>query len=611
MNNKNHAKIKFIFKNRIVLLVVLLITIFLVYISFQKDSSKKIISDTSSKAFVTWTGPRTTIIQLNGQKLLKICSAPDSCKITYPFFFAYNTQTDPIIHGDWNLFDYQIKLFLEYTQKAGVTPILQVHILSPEPAFLKKLAEKLNALNPRPYLILRMFVYPEDEMISFLPKSKAVNVLGEERSLPSAASMPYALSEEWIKTSEKHLEKTIKMMDNLYPARLLGIQICYMQTGEWFFCPFNKNGHPPFFEIESKNNIYPWSNDKDPLSPGIFDYFYGGMSNTSELEFCKWKDLPDTLKTNCRLPTLYEMNNSPNQTAPASSPFLDPTNLDQLRSIYFSRFTSHRVAYAIERLLKKAKEVTNGKILTSAFYGYVYPLNAWGSLSGSTALTELINSPYIDMIASPYDYGKSRQLDYSMAPQGPADSLALENKLWVHEVDLRTHFAANSSLKKSKKLEDSEKFLSRHIFTSILRNNGIYLLDLFGSGWFGQPDKAEDSKAMWEKTSQMLTLNKKLITKAESNYKPEIAIFFDDISPSYVGAVSPFGSLTGDFQQNITTKTIDRIGRIGAPVSLYLLSDLYKNTFDVSHIKMAILLNAYQVPNELRKKILVKLHGND
>ena len=67
----------------------------------------------------------------------------------------------------------------------------------------------------------------------------------------------------------------------------------------------------------------------------------------------------------------------------------------------------------IDALAAAAKEVSSGKLLTMAYYGYHYEL-AGSRLPGSghLALQQLLESPYLDAIVSPYMYQTSESLHY-------------------------------------------------------------------------------------------------------------------------------------------------------------------------------------------------------
>jgi hypothetical protein len=61
------------------------------------------------------------------------------------------------------------------------------------------------------------------------------------------------------------------------------------------------------------------------------------------------------------------------------------------------------VVNAITSLAAAAKAVSDGKLFTVSFYGYLFAL-ADSRLAGSghLGLTELLLSPYVDAVASPY-----------------------------------------------------------------------------------------------------------------------------------------------------------------------------------------------------------------
>jgi len=71
-------------------------------------------------------------------------------------------------------------------------------------------------------------------------------------------------------------------------------------------------------------------------------------------------------------------------------------------------FYSRTVVRTIDALAAAAKEVSGGNLLTIAYYGYHYEL-AGSRLPGSghLALQQLLESPHLDAVASPYMYQSS------------------------------------------------------------------------------------------------------------------------------------------------------------------------------------------------------------
>ena len=71
-------------------------------------------------------------------------------------------------------------------------------------------------------------------------------------------------------------------------------------------------------------------------------------------------------------------------------------------------FYSRTVVRTIDALAAAAKEVSGGNLLTIAYYGYHYEL-AGSRLPGSghVALQQLLESPHLDAVASPYMYQSS------------------------------------------------------------------------------------------------------------------------------------------------------------------------------------------------------------
>ncbi|HEY0698733.1 MAG TPA: hypothetical protein VGD43_13100, partial [Micromonospora sp.] len=118
------------------------------------------ILPTASAQASAWSGPQTTIVNRNGRKVIQLCDQGGGCRTTTPFFMANNAESQPINNNDWSYFNYQAQLAAAHTGAAdmNVAPMLQVHLNGTNDAFIQTLAGKLNQLNPRPYLMLRMYL---------------------------------------------------------------------------------------------------------------------------------------------------------------------------------------------------------------------------------------------------------------------------------------------------------------------------------------------------------------------------------------------------------------------------------------------------------------------
>ena len=94
----------------------------------------------------------------------------------------------------------------------------------------------------------------------------------------------------------------------------------------------------------------------------------------------------------CRVPLPSQ------RTRPAVGKFFSDAETNGLNLFY-----AQCVVNAIDALAATAKAVSGGKIFTVSFYGYLFAL-ADSRLAGSghLGLTQILQSPHVDAVASPY-----------------------------------------------------------------------------------------------------------------------------------------------------------------------------------------------------------------
>lgn len=149
--------------------------------------------------------------------------------------------------------------------------------------------------------------------------------------------------------------------------------------------------------------------------------------------------------------------------------------------------------------------------------------------------------------------------------------------------------------------------LRRNAITASIHGNGLYWLDLQGS-WFGDHDFPDETDQIWDNLADVVGQANRVSTSGSNSYAPQIAVFVDDLSPSYVTAINPAGESSYDYAVNkVYSGALDSLSRIGAPFRIYRLADLQQASFPASSIKLAIFLNAFNVPASVASAINSKL----
>lgn len=577
-----------------------------------------------------WSGPQASIVNRNGRKVIQLCDQGGACRTSTPFFMAYNSQSQPINSNDWRYFTYQSQLAAAHTGVAdmNVAPILQVHLAGTSDGFLHDLAGRLNQLNPRPYLMVRYYL--QDAPAGAQPV-RMQDLGGTVRNDTNGAGHPWTLDDAWLAYQEQQLTRVLTTLDTDYPNRVMAVMVNYANGGEWFFRPYGWDdttnrmldwGAPNLCATGTDGvrvcGLVPWTNDAgtQPGPRGRHSFYLTDYAGSTQSGFCSWNGLPASLVPGCRSATTTERNNAvPGQVPPLSGAsrgtVLDPADLNSLRAAKYNQYLSTRNVAAITRLLAKAKEVAGNRILTGAFYGYLYGLGPALATGGHNDLATLVNSPYVDLIGGPYAYGNSRYLGYGFVPQGPPDTMRLANKLWMDEDDTRTLLTRPCpdppGFQTATNLWDSIRLLRRNLITAAIGGRAQYFLDLGGCGWFGDPDRPSDSDTLWANLQSVFRAIDKIQLGGTNAYQPQVAVFVDDVSPNYQSGLTPAGEHTYSYTTDQLPNLVDDLTRLGTPVQHYLLSDLTKGNLDLSAIKLAILPNAHVVSSTVRSAINTRL----
>ena len=277
--------------------------------------------------------------------------------------------------------------------------------------------------------------------------------------------------------------------------------------------------------------------------------------------------------------------------------FRDPTREQAVIDYY--RCLADLCASLVNDFGRAVKEATNDQALFGVFFGYLLEL-AWNASffgggdasefssyqrSGHLALGQILRSPYVDFIASPYSYG-FRGIGGAGDPMPPTESLCLHNKLYIFEDDTRTYLAPpDAGYGRVNNLAESESVLKRNLANVLSRGLAIW--------WSGSPNNiAPDAEPAF---GSLLREFQDLGTWALNlNRTPasQITVLLDDESFYYE-------SLHNDldvpliFQQRLWG-----LARIGAPVDYYLLQDFLEGR--LPPYKLYIFLNTFRLDDNRR-----------
>jgi hypothetical protein len=388
--------------------------------------------------------------------------------------------------------------------------------------------------------------------------AQQVSYLNGTRPMTSIASR------RWYHDTAKALTALIRHIQaSTYAMHIIGYHITHGNTGEWFT--------PDYGTLPS------------------FDY-----SRTNQLGFSRW--LKRHYHTNQALRSAWHNNKVSFRTVTIppvgpviNYPFYKP---GERQYVDYLNYQSDITADRIIQLASVVKNVTAGHSLVVTFYGYDFELPT--SDTSDRALGKLLRSKDIDAIASPISY-HDRQPGGSPAFMGPVDSATLHGKLWMMEDDTRTFlhphntvFVAPGYVARCKNLNQTNAVHNRNFGQMMIHRLGTWWMDLEGAGWL-------NNAGMW---ADMERLRNAYIKYApRSQYKPQVAVIYDERSPSYArvepGRILPLYSALVNYPTEFF--------HCGASVGFYLLSDIQQSNFPKS--KVLIFLNAWHINAAIRRII--------
>lgn len=387
----------------------------------------------------------------------------------------------------------------------------------------------------------------------------------------SAGSLPSIASVIWREDSEKILRKFIRHIEEKYKDRIIGYHLAGQNTDEWFY----------------NDSWEHMSGFEKPFSVAFRQYVREKYHN-SLTELREAYNNPIIVFEDIDVPSLDARRSGGNDI------FYDPEK--ERVKIDYLEFHNFIMADTVERFAHIIKEETAGQKLVVYFFGYVFELGLqpYGSqFGGHQALSRILNSPDIDIIASPISYF-DRELGGSAPFMSAIDSISIHNKIFVNEDDTRTYISDDFGFGHIYTLEGTIWAHIRNFANILVRGMGTWWMDLGGTGWLNDHN-------IWENISNLRGIYIEEMADPIL-YKPEIAVITDPESLYYLSAVRDLTSpLLYYFRREIN--------RIGAPVGYYLFDDLIDGK--VPDAKLYIMLNTFSLNQQERVAVnkIIKRDG--
>ena len=240
------------------------------------------------------------------------------------------------------------------------------------------------------------------------------------------------------------------------------------------------------------------------------------------------------------------------------------------------------VAGDIDYLCGVAKQACHHEHLAGAFYGYVQEIvwnngffgqrladadveHAAGARSGHAGLRQVLASPNVDFLSSPYSYG-FRGVGGEGSFMSPQESVRRAGKLWVSEEDMRTHlWPKDSYYGQTRNTHETREVLKRQFANLITHGAGAWWCD-----WGKPTGGAYAEPELMQTFQRSLEIGRHALDLPDRTSAAETAIVIDAESAFY-------RSTLNNFDMPSWRNHAWGIVRMGAPVDVILLSDLLQN----------------------------------
>ncbi len=395
--------------------------------------------------------------------------------------------------------------------------------------------EDIIGSDPQAKVIIRFYLDPPKWWEDINPEASS--------QLPDGSTFRQCFaSETWRTETGKILEDCIDwVLKSKYSKYLIGIHVASGFTEEWFY-------HPKQYH------------DENPVRLEAFrEWLRSEYHDSAEALQSAWNKQSVTFES-AQLANISE----PGERREWRDPAKEQNYIDTYR------FQAEVMVENIEYFSKIVKEISDGNLLTGAFYGYHYFVT--DPRRGHGALAKLLECKYLDYLSSPNDYNRVIGEDWS--PMAAVQSVQLHGKLWLAENDTRT--SITTLLKDCsqgiappgqyesgvwlgpKDMETSVSFLWKNAGRMLAYGYGGWWFDMWG-GWFSDPALLN----VIEKTQQFYT---EFHPQNKDKMQSQVCVIVDEELSFWDAS---YGKLTNEILSNRYP-----LAKTGAPYDLFLRTDL-------------------------------------
>ncbi len=326
----------------------------------------------------------------------------------------------------------------------------------------------------------------------------------------------------------------------------------------------------------------------------------------------KWLaiDYSKAMKDSFKKATGYEVPSVARRSQSIYTTLLDPAT--QADVIAYNEYISQVVTDSFLTYAKAVKEIMP-TWLVGGYNGYLWFENSTLGIGGChTTVEQVLDSPYIDFIASPVNYSE-RIAGYQTGYMAMSESIAAHGKLYLLEQDNRTldgHVFGNALSDNAVGLETTEegsvKQLTRDMTRDFVQGNGFWLYDMEG-GWFYRTaitDAIAKVKEEYDKSlNQDLSTNSQVAVYVGADFYSQL------VSDTIGGGNASRGTY---LVSQLYNKQRLQLSKMGTSYDTYMLEDLTSKSAQVdwSQYRLHIVLSPIAMDQETRNALETKVKTN-
>ncbi|MCD6521002.1 MAG: hypothetical protein J7M05_13870 [Anaerolineae bacterium] len=446
--------------------------------------------------------------------------------------------------------------------------------------------EKLRryaALQPEARFLLRVYTEPRGKDSAWIQKHLEECEVLEPRAKGKTYLTPSYASRIWLEDAAEFIRTLVRYVyEHELDQYILGYLICAGNSAEWV----------------KVGPMEDWAGDYSrPMQEAFRAWLCQKYDSDVHALREAWGD-----------PTVSfegDLVPSPEEQA-ATDLFLFKDPRKHRKAIDYFTFLAHLVASDIDFLCQAAKKACRGEHLAGVFYGYLQEI-VWNNgffaqglpdadvahtaaaRSGHAGLREVLASPYVDFLSSPYSYG-FRGVGGEGGFMSPEASVRLAGKLWVSEEDMRTHlWPPGSNYGQTRTTSETVSVLKRQMANLLTHGAGAWWND-----WGRDRGGVFDDPRVMETFKRFLELAWHHLDLPDRSSAAEVATVIQAKNWFY-------RSTLNNLDIPIWRNRAWGIARLGAPVDCLLLDDLL--TGRARDYKLYIFLNVFALSAAEREEL--------